>query len=85
MRAREQVKKHQWEVVNLDVVIHAQLPRLGPFKGQIKRQVAGLLETDFANVNIKAKTNEGLDAVGRGEAIAATAVIMLRRRIKRRL
>lgn len=85
MRAREQVKKQHWEVVNLDVIIHAQLPRLGPFKGQIKRQIAGLLETDFANVNIKAKTNEGLDAVGRGEAIAATAAVLLRRRIKRRL
>lgn len=84
-RAREQVKKHHWEVVNLDVIIHAQLPKLEPYKGQIKRQVAGLLETDFANVNIKAKTNEGLDAVGEGRAMAATAMVLLRRRIKRRL
>jgi 2-C-methyl-D-erythritol 2,4-cyclodiphosphate synthase len=85
MRAREQVKKHHWEVVNLDVIIHAQQPKLEPYKGQIKRQVAGLLETDFANVNIKAKTNEGLDAVGEGRAMAATVMVLLRRRIKRRL
>ena len=85
MRVREQVKKQRWEVVNLDVVIHAQFPKLSPFKGQIKRQVAGLLETDFSNVNIKAKTNEGLDAVGEGRAIACTTSVLLRRRVKRTL
>jgi 2-C-methyl-D-erythritol 2,4-cyclodiphosphate synthase len=82
---REYVKQYDWRVVNLDVIIHAQLPKLGRYKGQIKREIAGLLETDFANVNIKAKTNEGLDAVGEGRAIACTAVVLLRRRIKRTL
>lgn len=82
---REYVKQYEWHVVNLDVIIHAQLPKLGPYKGQIKREIAGLLETDFANVNIKAKTNEGLDAVGEGRAIACTAMVLLRRRIKRTL
>ena len=85
VETREYVKQYDWEVVNLDVIIHAQLPKLGPYKGQIKRQVAGLLETDFADVNIKAKTNEGLDAVGEGRAIACTAMVLLRRRIKRTL
>ncbi|MHC4855118.1 MAG: 2-C-methyl-D-erythritol 2,4-cyclodiphosphate synthase [Planctomycetota bacterium] len=80
---REYVKQYDWQVVNLDVIIHAQLPKMGPYKGQIKRQIAGLLETDFANVNIKAKTNEGLDAVGEGRAIACTASVLMRRRIKR--
>ncbi|MDH4202809.1 MAG: 2-C-methyl-D-erythritol 2,4-cyclodiphosphate synthase [Phycisphaerae bacterium] len=82
---REYVKQYDWQVVNLDVIIHAQLPKMGPYKGQIKRQIAGLLETDFANVNIKAKTNEGLDAVGEGRAIACTASVLMRRRIKRTL
>ena len=79
---REQYQKAHWEVVNLDVIIHAQSPKLAPYKGQIKRQIAGLLETDFANVNIKAKTNEGLDAVGEGRAIASTVSVLLRRRLK---
>ncbi|MHC4525010.1 MAG: 2-C-methyl-D-erythritol 2,4-cyclodiphosphate synthase, partial [Planctomycetota bacterium] len=82
---REYYKQYDWEVVNLDVIIHAQLPKLEPYKGQIKREIAGLLETDFSNVNIKAKTNEGLDAVGEGRAIATTAAILMRRRIKRTL
>ncbi len=82
---REYVKQYNWQVVNLDVIIHTQLPKLEPYKGQMKREIAGLLETDFANVNIKAKTNEGLDAVGEGRAIAATAAVLMRRRIKRTL
>ena len=85
IRVREQIRQHHWEVVNLDVIIHAQQPKLEAYKGQIKREIAGLLETDFANVNIKAKTNEGLDAVGEGRAIASTAMVLLRRRIKRTL
>ena len=83
LQVRQLIQEHHWEVVNLDVIIHAQLPKMDPYKGQIKRRVAGLLETDFANVNIKAKTNEGLDAVGEGRAIACTTTVLLKRRVKR--
>ncbi len=82
MRVREQVKKYRWEVINADIIIHAERPKLGPYKGQIRRSVAGLIDTDFANVNVKAKTEEGLGAVGQGLAIAVTAIVLLRRRIK---
>lgn len=85
LRVREKYKMDRWEIVNLDIIIHAQLPKLDPYKGQIRRQIAGLLETDFSNVNIKAKTNEGLDAVGQGLAIASTVSVLLRRRLKRTL
>ncbi|MBC8377632.1 MAG: 2-C-methyl-D-erythritol 2,4-cyclodiphosphate synthase [Planctomycetes bacterium] len=85
LQVREYYKQHRWEVVNLDVIVHAQSPKLAPYKGQMKRQIAGLLETDFANVNIKAKTNEGLDAVGEGRAIACTTTVLLRRQPKRTL
>lgn len=75
----------QWEVVNVDVTIHAEEPRLGSVKGQIKRCVAGLLGIDFTSVNIKAKTNEGLGDVGTGEAIAATAIALVSKKKKRTL
>ncbi len=75
----------RWEIVNVDLTIHLEQPRLEPFKGQIRRAIAGLLSMDFACVNVKAKTNEGLDAIGRGEAIAATAIAMLRIKPKRGL
>lgn len=85
LQVQQFYKKAGWQIVNVDVIIHAQAPRMGPYKGQMKRAIAGLVDTDFANVNVKAKTNEGLDAVGRCEAIAATAMVLLRRRLKRRL
>ena len=80
---RERLKAKQWEVVNVDLTIHLEQPRLEPHKGHIRRCIADLLDMDFAAVNVKAKTNEGLGEIGRGEAIAATAVAMLRQKKRR--
>jgi len=70
-----------WRVGNLDVTIHAEQPRLGPHREAIRQRIATLLEVPAERVNVKAKTNEGLDAIGRGEAIAATAVVLLEQSI----
>ena len=80
---KEQLEQKKWEVVNIDLIIHAEAPRLEPVKGQIKRCIAGLLGIDFAAVNVKAKTNEGLGEIGAGEAMAATAVTLLKKKMKR--
>lgn len=80
---KEKIAEKKWDIINVDVTIHAEQPRLEPFKGQIKRVIAGLLGIDFNATNVKAKTNEGLGEVGEGTAIAATAVAMLRKKIKR--
>lgn len=82
---KEQIKDKGWEVVNIDLIIHAEQPKLGVYKGQMKRAIAGLLGIDFAAVNVKAKTNEGLGEIGVGLAMAATASVLLRRRVKRTL
>jgi 2-C-methyl-D-erythritol 2,4-cyclodiphosphate synthase len=82
---KEQVKDKGWEVVNIDLIIHAEQPKLGVYKGQMKRAIAGLLGIDFAVVNVKAKTNEGFGEIGVGLAMAATASVLLRRRVKRTL
>ncbi len=82
---KEQLEKKQWEVVNVDLTIHAEAPKLGPLKGQIRRCIAGLLGMDFAAVNVKAKTNEGLGEIGTGEAMAATAIALLRKKPRRTL
>ncbi len=66
-----------WSVSNVDVTICAQEPRLASHRHAMRSRVADLLGTPIDNVSIKAKTNEGLDAIGRGEAIAATAVVLL--------
>lgn len=82
---KEQLEQKKWEVVNIDLIIHAEAPRLEPVKGQIRRCIAGLLGIDFAAVNVKAKTNEGLGEIGAGEAMAATATVLLKKRKKRTL
>jgi 2-C-methyl-D-erythritol 2,4-cyclodiphosphate synthase len=80
---KEQLQEKQWEIVNIDLIIHLEEPRLESFKGQIKRCIASLLGMDFTCVNVKAKTNEGLGEIGRCEAIGATATALLRQ-MKRR-
>ena len=82
---KERLEEKRWLIVNIDITIHAEKPRLEPYKGQIKRCVSSLLGADFNSVNVKAKTNEGFGAVGRCEAIECTAIAMLKRKYKRTL
>ena len=82
---KEQLEEKKWEVVNIDLIIHAEAPRLEQVKGQMKRCIAGLLGIDFTAVNVKAKTNEGLGDIGAGEAMAATATALLRKKRRRTL
>ena len=82
---KEQLEAKKWEVVNVDLIIHTEEPKLGPFKGQMKRCIAGLLGIDFNAVNVKAKTNEGLGEIGDGQAMAATATALLRKKRRRTL
>jgi 2-C-methyl-D-erythritol 2,4-cyclodiphosphate synthase len=65
-----------YELVNADVTILAERPKLNPFKGQMRSELEKMLG---GSVNVKAGTNEGCDAIGRGEAIAAHAVVLLAR------
>jgi 2-C-methyl-D-erythritol 2,4-cyclodiphosphate synthase len=69
-----------WRVVNVDVVIFAQEPKLGPAKEDIRLNLAKLLQLDTQAVNIKAKTGERVGSIGRGEAIACQAVALLERK-----
>jgi len=60
-----------WKIVNLDVIIFAQEPKLGPIKGQIRANLAKLLGVPVEAVNVKAKTGERVGHIGRAEASAA--------------
>ena len=66
-------------VVNVDTVIIAQEPHLAPHFDVIRRKLAEMLGVGPEAVNIKAKTTEGLETTGRGEAMAAHAVVLLER------
>jgi 2-C-methyl-D-erythritol 2,4-cyclodiphosphate synthase len=63
---------------NCDVTILAERPRLKAFKPAMAEELAKLLHANRDQINIKAGTNEECDAIGRGEAIAAHAVVLLR-------
>lgn len=73
------VQGRGFAVENVDVVVVLETPKLGPYRAVIEQHLADALDVDVSRVSVKAKTNEGVDAVGRGEAIAAHAVCMLTR------
>jgi len=68
-----------FEVGNVDVTVMLESPKLRDHIDQIRRSLAGVLGIDADRISVKAKTNEGVDAIGRGEAIAAQAIALLRR------
>jgi 2-C-methyl-D-erythritol 2,4-cyclodiphosphate synthase len=72
--AMAQVRQSGFAVLNADVTIMAERPRLKPHKQKMVETISQLIG---ASVNVKAGTNEGCDAVGRGEAIAAHVVVLL--------
>jgi 2-C-methyl-D-erythritol 2,4-cyclodiphosphate synthase len=65
-------------VGNLDATVIAEAPRLAPHREAIRRSVAALLEAPLAAVSIQVTSTDGLGAIGRGEGIAAQAVVLLR-------
>jgi len=67
---KELLDQSGYKINNLDMIVIAQEPKLLPFKKQIKEKICSLLDIGEEALNIKAKTNEGLDALGRSEAIA---------------
>jgi 2-C-methyl-D-erythritol 2,4-cyclodiphosphate synthase len=75
----QRLKAAGWRVVNVDVTILAQEPKLGPVKERIRRQLAELLGLGPGDVNVKAKTGEGVGHIGRAEAIGCQAVALIER------
>jgi 2-C-methyl-D-erythritol 2,4-cyclodiphosphate synthase len=77
--ALERLNRAGWRVVNVDVTVFAQQPKLGPVKGRIRESLAALLGLPHDAVNVKAKTGEGVGHIGRGEAIGCHAVALIER------
>jgi 2-C-methyl-D-erythritol 2,4-cyclodiphosphate synthase len=66
-----------WRVASLDVNILAQVPRLGAAKPALRARLATLFDLPVDRCGVKARTGEGLDAVGRKEAVIAQAVVLV--------
>lgn len=75
--ACERVRAAGFVVGNVDVTVVTQLPRIAPYVPAMQERLAGVLGVSQTAVSIKGKTNEGMDAVGRGEGLQAYAVALL--------
>jgi 2-C-methyl-D-erythritol 4-phosphate cytidylyltransferase/2-C-methyl-D-erythritol 2,4-cyclodiphosphate synthase len=72
------LRERNLAVVNADITVLAEAPRLSKHREEIRRSIAALLEVDSACVNVKATTTEKMGFLGRGEGLAAQAVVLLR-------
>jgi len=77
--AMKRVRAAGYGVVNLDVTVVCERPKLSGHKNIMRANLAAGLGVDVSQVNIKAKTHEGVDAIGRGEAIEVHCVVLLAR------
>ncbi|MCI8400567.1 MAG: 2-C-methyl-D-erythritol 2,4-cyclodiphosphate synthase [Lachnospiraceae bacterium] len=73
------LKKEGYRIENIDATVIAQRPKLGPYREQMRRNMARVLELAADQVNVKATTEEGLGFTGSGEGISAQAVVLLQK------
>ena len=78
-RAWAAVQEEGWELVNADVVLIGEEPRLAPHRDAMRARLADALGVEPGCVAVRATTTDGLGFTGRGEGLAATAVALLRR------
>ncbi|MBS1791931.1 MAG: 2-C-methyl-D-erythritol 2,4-cyclodiphosphate synthase [Acidobacteria bacterium] len=73
----ELLDERGYRIGNVDATILAERPKMMPHIPEMKAKLAETMAIDPSQLNIKAKTNEGFDAIGRGEAIAAQAIALI--------
>src|SRR5256885_2555289 len=73
-RVGEILARNNYRISNLDATLIAEAPKIGPHLEVMRRNISGALGIDAARIGIKATTNEGMGALGRGEGMAAMAV-----------
>ena len=76
-KVNEVLKKENYTIINIDSIVAAQEPKLAPHIEQMRKNIADALETDIANISVKATTTEKLGFEGRGEGISSYAVCLL--------
>lgn len=70
-------KEHGYSVSNVDSTVHLEKPKLRPYIDDIRIGLADVLETETNCISVKAKTGEGVDAVGELRAVRADAIVLL--------
>ena len=75
--ARNRMLNAGYKIANIDCNVICEQPKINPIRNRLIESVAGLLAIEKSRVNIKGRTNEKLDSVGRGEAIICQAVVLM--------
>jgi 2-C-methyl-D-erythritol 2,4-cyclodiphosphate synthase len=71
------VRKKGLTILNMDTIIFAEAPKIGPYRKSMQENLAAAVNVDPDCVNIKATTTEGLGIIGKGEGIGAMCVVLL--------
>jgi 2-C-methyl-D-erythritol 2,4-cyclodiphosphate synthase len=79
-KAFGEIRKKGFHVVNVDSVVIGEAPKIAPYREAIRASIARLLRITPSEIQVKGKTNEGLDAIGKRQAMSAQAVVLLERR-----
>jgi 2-C-methyl-D-erythritol 2,4-cyclodiphosphate synthase len=77
LEAAKRMREAGWALVNADVTVICERPKLSPVKATMIANIAGLLGTEPRRVNLKGKTHEKVDAVGEGRAVEVHVVVLL--------
>ena len=75
--ALDLARKRGFALVNCDLTIIGERPKIGPIRSELRRSVAEIVDLDESCVSIKATTTEGLGFTGRGEGLAAMAIVLM--------
>ena len=75
------LKTQSYRVVNADITLLADAPRIGKYREQMKANIAADLNVDVSQVNVKATTSEGLGFIGKREGLACHAVVLVERQV----
>lgn len=78
-KAVQILKDRGYKIINIDNTLIAEKPKLSPFVSQMKQTLAPVLNIEEDSIGIKCKTNEGLEDIGKGKAIAAYSVVLIDR------
>lgn len=78
-RVSDVARRSGFEIENVDALVIAEAPRIAPHRDAMRARIAEILEMPVEAVNVRGTSSNGLGFIGRGEGIAATAVVLVRR------
>lgn len=73
------LERKGWAIGNVDAIVELERPKLAPYAARMQKKIASALGLKPADVSVKAKSGEGIGEVGRGEAIRAQAIALIRK------